>query len=67
MGQCVTMNVGNRGQIVPEKEEDESPEPRKKRKRKRRRRDDDDSEDEDSEDEGVCGCVEEVTGCLPCL
>jgi hypothetical protein len=66
MGQCITMNVGNHGRVVPEQEEDKSPEPRKKRKRKRRHKEDD-SEDEDSEDEGMCGCVEEVAGCLPCL
>lgn len=63
MGQCVTINVGNKREIAAAKDDEKTPKSRRKRKKNN------DSEDEDEEDgeEGFCGCIEDITGCLPCI
>jgi len=63
MGQCITVNVGNKHESASKNVEETPPKSRRKRKKNN------DSEDEDEEDgeEGFCGCIEDITGCLPCI
>lgn len=69
MGQCVTINVGNEGAVVPEPQLQpaEVVKPYLKKRHDDDEDDKDDKEDdEEDEEEGICGCIEEAS-CFGCI
>lgn len=67
MGQCVTMDVGNKHETTTREMRGDESTPRGKRRKKRKRDKHAEEESEDDGEDGLCGCIEDITGCLPCI
>lgn len=67
MGQCITVNVGNKHENTAKDLGIDNSTPRDRRKKRRKQERESDEESEENGEDGLCGCVEDITGCLPCI